>query len=49
MPGGWATLFLWDINTGTWTSRLEGESQYWESRRRLEKDRWRCPAVTENY
>jgi hypothetical protein len=27
----WATLFLGDVNTGTWSSRL-GESQIWDSK-----------------
>jgi hypothetical protein len=35
-PSAWgynrATLFLGDINTGTWSSRL-GESQIWDSKR----------------
>jgi hypothetical protein len=46
----WATLFLGDINMGTWPSRL-GESQ--ELRQYmvlgLAELRWRGPAATVNY
>jgi hypothetical protein len=53
----WATLFLWDINTGTWPSRF-GESQELgtikqglESRETQTREglRWRGPAATVNY
>jgi hypothetical protein len=55
MPGGynWATLFLEDINAGTWPGILkiekikcDHESRWIETRERL---RWRGPATTENY
>jgi hypothetical protein len=51
VPGGiWATLFLGDINTGTWPSRF-GESQelgQWNMVLSLAWLRWRGPAATEN-
>jgi hypothetical protein len=52
----WATLFLEEINTRVWSSKL-GESPHWDSKvwswvlgtHTWEKLRWRGPAPTINY